>query len=214
MPLSARHHDRKHNRRLPLPAVQGGDAELAIDRLADEGMGMESAYELIKAELLLDGQARLNLATFCSTWMGLGAQLMAETFDKNMIDKDEYPQTAELEMRCVHMLAELWNAPERRQPSGFDDWVERGLHAGRAGAQVALARADAGGRARPTDRPNLVMGSNTQVCWHKFCRYWDVEPRRVPLRARKLMTSERAAAPATRTRSALSRCWAQPLRPL
>ena len=30
------------------------------------------------------------------------------------------------------------------------------------------------------ERPNLVMAANTQVCWHKFCRYFDVEPREVP----------------------------------
>ena len=34
---------------------------------------------------------------------------------------------------------------------------------------------------RPTDRPNLVAGINVQVCWEKFCRYWDVEPRLVPM---------------------------------
>ena len=39
-------------------------------------------------------------------------KLMAETFDKNMIDKDEYPQTAEIESRAAHMMADLWNAPD------------------------------------------------------------------------------------------------------
>lgn len=36
--------------------------------------------------------------------------LMAETLEKNAIDKSEYPQTAELENRCVNILADLWNA--------------------------------------------------------------------------------------------------------
>ena len=72
----------------------------------------EVAYQLIRDELLLDGSARLNLATFVTTWMEPQARvLMAECVDKNMIDKDEYPQTAELERRCVAMLADLWNAP-------------------------------------------------------------------------------------------------------
>ena len=113
--------------------------------IPQEGMSPGTAYHLIHDELILDGSSRFNLATFCSTWMEPEAhRLMAETFDKNMIDKDEYPQTAELEMRCVHMLAELWNAPDSGEyHRDFDDWFERSLHAGRPGAEMALARADA-----------------------------------------------------------------------
>ena len=71
------------------------------------------AYQAIHDELMIDGNARLNLATFVTTWMEPQAErLMAETFDKNMIDKDEYPQTAEIESRCVAMLSHLWHAPE------------------------------------------------------------------------------------------------------
>ena len=79
----------------------------------------DAAYQVIHDELMLDGNARLNVATFVTTWMEPQAQkLMAECLDKNMIDKDEYPQTAELEMRCVNILSRLWNAPEaaRRRP--------------------------------------------------------------------------------------------------
>src|ERR1022692_3752389 len=105
MPLSARRPDRKHNRRLTLAAHKGVERELPIDSLADSGVGVDAAYETISAELLLDGQARLNLATFVTTWMpSIAARLMAETADKNMIDKDEYPQTAEIEARCVNIL--------------------------------------------------------------------------------------------------------------
>ncbi len=90
-------------------------------RLANDPMAPEVAYQLIHDELLLDGSARLNLATFVTTWMEPNAQkLMAECFDKNLIDKDEYPQTAELERRCVAILADLWNAPE---PTGAPDIV-------------------------------------------------------------------------------------------
>ncbi len=108
-------------------------------------MAPSTAYNLIHDELILDGSSRFNLATFCSTWMEPEAhKLMAETFDKNMIDKDEYPQTAELEMRCVHMLAELWNAPDADgNYRDFDHWIKRGLHAGRPGAEMALAQAHA-----------------------------------------------------------------------
>jgi glutamate decarboxylase len=81
--------------------------------IPEDGMPPSTAYHLIHDELILDGSSRFNLATFCSTWMEPEAHhLMSETFDKNMIDKDEYPQTAELEMRCVHMLADLWHAPD------------------------------------------------------------------------------------------------------
>jgi glutamate decarboxylase len=81
------------------------------DRLADDPVPPEVAYQLIHDELLLDGNSRLNLATFVTTWMEPAAQrLMAECVDKNMIDKDEYPQTAELERRCVAILADLWHA--------------------------------------------------------------------------------------------------------
>src|SRR4051812_28115057 len=89
-------------------AVQG----LPKRALPDEGMGGEVAYDLISNELLLDGSARLNLATFVTTWMPpYACRLMAETADKNMIDKDEYPQTAEFEKRCVNMIGRLWHAP-------------------------------------------------------------------------------------------------------
>src|SRR3984957_8402935 len=80
--------------------------------IPQDGMAPSTAYNLIHDELILDGSSRFNLATFCGTWMEPeAARLMAETFDKNMIDKDEYPQTAELEMRCVHMLAKWWHSP-------------------------------------------------------------------------------------------------------
>src|ERR1022692_4594717 len=76
------------------------------------GMLPDTALQVVRDELILDGNARLNLATFVTTWMEPQAeQLMADCFSKNMIDKDEYPQTAELERRCVSILAELWHAP-------------------------------------------------------------------------------------------------------
>src|ERR1700719_3216867 len=73
----------------------------------------DTAYQVVRDELMLDGNARLNLATFVTTWMEPQArQLMTDCLDKNMIDKDEYPQTAELERRCVNILASLWHAPD------------------------------------------------------------------------------------------------------
>lgn len=79
----------------------------------------QTAYQIVHDELLLDGHARQNLATFVTTWMEPEARrLMEETFDKNIIDKDEYPQTAELERRCVNMIANLWHAPEGSETIG------------------------------------------------------------------------------------------------
>ena len=129
-------------------------------------MPPDVAYEIVHDELMLDGNARLNVATFVTTWMEPQAQrLMAECFDKNMIDKDEYPQTAEMEARCVNMLSRLWHAPARRQADRLlDDRVERGGDARRARAQAALAaaapgRGQAGRQAEPRDghqRPGLL----------------------------------------------------------
>jgi glutamate decarboxylase len=149
------------------------------DRLGQDPVPADVAYQLIHDELLLDGSARLNLATFVTTWMEPQArQLMAECVDKNMIDKDEYPQTAELERRCVAILADLWHAPSADRATGCSTTgsSEAGMLAG-----LALKRRWAARVNDRTRRPNLVMGANVQVCWEKFCRYWDVEPRIVPM---------------------------------
>src|SRR5947207_9983002 len=83
------------------------------NRMPDASMDADTAYQIVHDELALDGNARLNVATFVTTWMEPQARLLiAETLDKNMIDKDEYPQTAALEARCVRMLGDLWHAPD------------------------------------------------------------------------------------------------------
>ena len=106
-----------------------------------------------RTSCLLDGNSRQNLATFCQTWVEPEVRrLMDDCVDKNMIDKEEYPQTAEIESRCVHMLADLWNSPECRQDDRLlDDRLQRSRHAGGLGAQMEMAR-EAAGR-RPIDRP-------------------------------------------------------------
>jgi glutamate decarboxylase len=139
------------------------------------------AAQLIRDELMLDGNARLNLATFVTTSMEPEARaLMDECIDKNMIDKDEYPQTAELERRCVAMLARLWHAPEGEATGcSTTGSSEAAMLAGMAlKRRWQHARRAAG---KDTDRPNLVMGANVQVCWEKFANYWEVEPRYVPM---------------------------------
>ena len=142
----------------------------------------EVAYQIVHDELMLDGNARMNLATFVTTWMDPQAQrLMAESFDKNMIDKDEYPQTAELESRCVEILSRLWHAPDAARATGCS--TTGSSEAAMLGGLALKRRWQQARRAegKPADRPNLVMGINVQVCWEKFANYWDVEMRLVPM---------------------------------
>ena len=141
-----------------------------------------SPYQIVHDELMLDGNARLNLATFVTTYMDQHAdKLMAETFDKNMIDKDEYPQTAAIEMRCVNMLSRLFNSPEPDKATGCSTTgsSEAAMLGGLALKRKWQQRRKAEGK--PTDTPNLVTGINVQVCWDKFANYWDVEMRLVPM---------------------------------
>ena len=155
--------------------------EIPRFRLPESGVLPRTALQVVRDELILDGNARLNLATFVTTWMEPEAeQLMAECSSKNMIDKDEYPQTAELERRCVNIIGHLWNAPDE-QAVGCS--TTGSSEACMLGGMALLWRWRARRRAAglSTDRPNLVMGTNVQVCWEKFCRYWDVEPKYVPL---------------------------------
>jgi len=165
-------------------------------RLPQHEMSPRTAYQLIHDELMLDGNARLNLATFVTTWMEPeAARLMGETFDKNMIDKDEYPRTAELETRCVNMIARLFHAPEHESPLGVSaiGSSEAVMLAGMALKWRWKARRTAAGRSAAT--PNLVLGSNVQVVWEKFCRYWEVEPRYIPMRPdRYVITPEEVVA--------------------
>jgi glutamate decarboxylase len=162
-------------------------------QLPDGPMTPSAAYQLVHDELMLDGNARLNLATFVTTWMEPQAGvLMAECADKNMIDKDEYPRTAELERRCVAMLADLWNAPD---PGAVVGCSTTGSSEACMLAGMALKRRWT--KRTPgypaTARPNLVMGANVQVCWEKFCAFWEVEPRLAPMTGDRLHLDAEAA---------------------
>jgi len=158
----------------------------------------DTALQVVRDELLLDGNARLNLATFVTTWMEPQAQqLMTECLAKNMIDKDEYPATAELEARCVNILADLWHAPEGMNATGCSTTgsSEACMLAGMALLWRWRAATAGTGRSSASSPPNLVMGTNVQVCWEKFCRYWQVEPRMVPMApGRYHLTGPEAAA--------------------
>jgi glutamate decarboxylase len=156
-------------------------------RIPEKEHDPRHAYRVVKDELMLDGNSRQNLATFCQTWLEPEVHdIMNLTIDKNMIDKDEYPQTAELESRCVHMLADLWNSPDADNTLGTSTTgsSEAAMLGGMALLWKWRARQKAAGK--PIDKPNLVTGP-VQVCWHKFTRYWDVEHREIPMEGDRLI---------------------------
>ena len=166
---------------IPTYAARGESLEIPKNELPQKSMLPSTAYQVIHDELRLDGYSMLNLATFVTTWMEDEAQkLINETLDKNMVDRDEYPQTAEIEQRCIRMTAELWNAPDHENAVGTS--TIGSSEACMLGGMAMKWRWRDKRRAqnKSIEKPNLVMGANVQVCWHKFCRYWDIEPREVP----------------------------------
>ncbi|MCT0199890.1 glutamate decarboxylase [Synechococcus sp. CS-1325] len=178
----------------PVYARPGATRGIPKDALPADGMDPKVASSLISDELLLDGNARQNLATFVTTFMEPEATaLFAQSADKNMIDKDEYPQTAAIEGRCVRILSSLWNSPDHENATGTSTTgsSEAVMLGGLALKWKWRQRRAAA--ALPTDRPNLVMGSNVQVVWEKFCRYWDVEPRYAPIEAGRLQLNAEEA---------------------
>lgn len=177
----------------PNDAIYGATAlssSLPKSHFPDHEENPRRIYMAVRDELMLDGNSRQNLATFCQTWEEPEIHdLMDACIDKNMIDKDEYPQTAEIEARCVRMLADLWNAPKGPATGcSTTGSSEAAMLGGLAMKRRWEARRKAEGKA--IDRPNLVTGP-VQVCWHKFTRYWDVEHREIPMEnGRLLMTPE------------------------
>ncbi|MGO9027650.1 MAG: glutamate decarboxylase [Acidimicrobiales bacterium] len=156
-------------------------AELPKYRFPAHETVPEIAAEAIEDELLLDGNSLQNLATFCQTWEEPQVhRLMDLSMNKNLMDKDEYPQSAEIERRCVHMLADLWSAPDSANTVGASTIgsSEACMLAGLAAKWRWRAEREAAGL--PTDKPNMVCGP-VQVVWHKFARYWDVEMREIPM---------------------------------
>ncbi|GAA1918730.1 glutamate decarboxylase [Microbacterium aoyamense] len=142
----------------------------------------ETAYQIVHDESILDGNSRLNLATFVSTWMDDEAKkLYLESADKNMIDKDEYPATAAIEDRCWRILANLWHVPDASDTVGTSTIgsSEACMLGGLALKRLWQEKRKAEGK--PIDKPNLIMSAAVQVVWEKFCNYWDVEPRYVPV---------------------------------
>ncbi|KAL0645033.1 hypothetical protein Bca4012_043324 [Brassica carinata] len=146
--------------------------------MPENSIPKEAAYQIINDELMLDGNPRLNLASFVTTWMEPECdKLMMESINKNYVDMDEYPVTTELQNRCVNMIARLFNAP-------LDDG-EAAVGVGTVGSSEAIMLAGLAFKRQwqnkrkaqglPYDKPNIVTGANVQVCWEKFARYFEVE---------------------------------------
>jgi len=189
-------HEKDHVRDDLLDDVYAS-ADLSISmpkyRIPDAEHDPRHAYQVVRDELMLDGNSRQNLATFCQTWLEPEIhRLMEDCIDKNMIDKDEYPQTTEIESRCVHMLADLWNSPTAANTIGCS--TTGSSEAAMLGGLALLWRWRRGmkDQGKPADKPNLVTGP-VQICWHKFTRYWDIEHREVPLEGDRLMMTPEEA---------------------
>ncbi|KAL0462894.1 UNVERIFIED_CONTAM: Glutamate decarboxylase, partial [Sesamum latifolium] len=115
-------------------------------KMPENSIPKEAAYQIINDELMLDGNPRLNLASFVTTWMEPECdKLIMASVNKNYVDMDEYPVTTELQNRCVNMIAHLFNAPLGRR--GGCCWCRhcrfvRSHNAGRIGVQEEMAEQD------------------------------------------------------------------------
>ncbi|KAK9118012.1 hypothetical protein Scep_016105 [Stephania cephalantha] len=154
-------------------------------KMPEKSIPKEAAYQIINDELMLDGNPRLNLASFVTTWMEPECdKLIMDSVNKNYVDMDEYPVTTELQNRCVNMIAHLFHAPVG------DD--ETAVGVGTVGSSEAIMLAGLAfkrkwqnkrkAEGKPFDKPNIVTGANVQVCWEKFARYFEVELKEVKLR--------------------------------
>ncbi|KAL3596707.1 hypothetical protein D5086_008344 [Populus alba] len=160
-------------------------ASLPRFRMPENSIPKEAAYQIINDELMLDGNPRLNLASFVTTWMEPECdKLIMASVNKNYVDMDEYPVTTELQNRCVNMIAHLFNAPlgesETAVGVGTVGSSEAIMLAGLAFKRKWQKKRKAEGK--PCDQPNIVTGANVQVCWEKFPRYFEVELKEVKLR--------------------------------
>jgi glutamate decarboxylase len=164
------------NRYLLEPAPDG--------KLPKIGMSAEEAQGLIEKEMVLDGIPMRNLATFVTTWMEPEAdRVIAQNLHTNFIDHAEYPQTAEIEQRCIRILADLFHAPGKTTGARTQGSSEAIMLGALSLKWKWRAHRESAGKG--TERPNLVFGGDVHVVWEKFCRYFDVEPRIVPLAPEK-----------------------------
>jgi glutamate decarboxylase len=155
--------------------------EVPSREFPDDGMPAVDAMRLVAEDLALEGIPVRNLATFVTTWMEPEAQrIIADNLHRNFIDHAEYPRTAEIEQRCIRMLADLFHAPGETTGARTQGSSEAIMLGALSLKWNWRKRREAAGQ--PTGNPNLVFGGDVHVVWEKFCRYFDVEPRIVPLK--------------------------------
>ena len=152
--------------------------------IPEDPMTAIAAMRLVEQELAVEGIPERNLATFVTTWMEPEARrVIDDNLHRNFIDHAEYPQTFEIQQRCIRMLAELFHAPGETTGTSTQGSSEAIMLGALSLKWKWRQRREADGK--PTDTPNLVFGGDVHVVWEKFCRYFDVEPRIVPLQAGK-----------------------------
>ncbi|MDX6634871.1 MAG: glutamate decarboxylase [Solirubrobacterales bacterium] len=150
----------------------------------DSGMSALDAMRLVDEELVLEGDPWRNLATFVTTWMEPEAQrIVSENLHRNFIDHAEYPITAEIEQRCIRMLADLYHAPGETTGCRTQGSSEAIMLGALSLKWKWKERREAENKG--VEKPNLVFGGDVHVVWEKFCRYFDVEPRIVRLQEDK-----------------------------
>jgi glutamate decarboxylase len=158
--------------------------EVPSRRFPEAGMTAQDALRLVDEDIALEGLPSRNLATFVTTWMEPEAQrIIAGNLHRNFIDHAEYPRTAEIEQRCIRMLADLFHAPGVTTGARTQGSSEAIMLASLSHKWTWRRRREAAGES--TANPNLVFGGDVHVVWEKFCRYFDVEPRIVPLQPGK-----------------------------
>ena len=212
MPIHARVKDSPDEPDVDVYAAGLAVRSLPKRRLPEAGVPAAVAYALVRDELILDGNSRQNLATFCTTWMEPEVrQLMADSIDKNMIDKDEYPQTAEIESRCVHILADLWHSPDAGTAIGCSTTgsSEAAMLGGLAlkwqWRKRRIAGRQAGRPAEPRVRPGAGLLGEVRPLLRRRAA-----PDSAPARRDRHDAGSARAPTATRTRSASCRRWASP----
>jgi glutamate decarboxylase len=158
--------------------------EVPSRQFPKDGMTPQEAMRLVAEDLALEGQPIRNLATFVTTWMEPEAQrIIAANLHRNFIDHAEYPRTAEIEQRCIRMLADSFHAPGETTGARTQGSSEAIMLGSLSLKWNWRKRREAAGES--TSKPNLVFGGDVHVVWEKFCRYFDVEPRIVPLQPDK-----------------------------
>ncbi|AYO40035.1 MULTISPECIES: glutamate decarboxylase [Serratia] len=170
------------NQYMPIYSTEVAQHTLSEGKIPESSSCPSSVLNLIKDRLMLDGNEKQNLATFCTTWSEPEVdELMKLGSVKNLIDKELYPETAKIEVCCTKMLAGLWHAPDVNNSIGTScvGSSEAAMLGGLALKRNWQQKRKAKGL--DTSKPNLVTGP-VQICWKKFCTYFEIEHREVPIR--------------------------------